>query len=106
MAIKQNFVTGQGETFSLNATLKDSAGTPVDLTGHTITLSIREDRTGPSVGEYPATVDDEGNISIKVTDELTEDWPTGNSVYMLIHNSPDGDVKWLAFGTLTVKEAF
>lgn len=36
MSIKQNLVTGQGETFNLNLEMKNAAGEPVDLTGHSV----------------------------------------------------------------------
>ena len=37
-----NWTVGQGETWSLNLTWKDSSGTPVNLTGYSARMQARE----------------------------------------------------------------
>jgi hypothetical protein len=102
MSLKQNLVTGKGETFDLALFFKDALGVPVDLTGHSVDLAISKPGAGTEVGTYPAVVDDSGNISIKVDDETTDLWPKGKLAYIVKHTSPDGDEKWLLYGALTV----
>lgn len=43
-----NIVIEQGATFSLPATWRDEDGTPVDLTGCTAQMHIRQSKTSPS----------------------------------------------------------
>lgn len=102
MSIKQNLVTGQGETFTLNILFKDSAGNPVNLTGHTVDITVKKSGSGVLVGTYPATVDGLGNIAITVTDEVTDTWPVGKLAYLVKHTAPNGVEKWLVYGALTV----
>ncbi|MDN4162938.1 hypothetical protein [Nocardioides abyssi] len=104
MTKKQNYVTGQGETFVLNLILEDAQGNPVDLTGHTITLALKYNDV--LVADYATVVDDAGTITLKVTDEETAVWPVGNCKYVLIHDQPNGDRKYMAYGNLTVAEVF
>ena len=100
--MKQNLVTGKGETFTLNIEYKDSNDAPVDLTGHEVDFLYVERHDGVLIQSVPATVDEEGNISIKVTDEETDLWPLGVNAYRVVHTYPNGDEKWLLTGRLTV----
>lgn len=102
MALKQNFVTGKGETFDLAVTYKDSTGAPVDLTGYSAQLKVMKAGSGDTIGNYAGTVDSTGHINIKVVDETTDTWPVGKSAYVLELAYPNGDEKWLCFGSLTV----
>lgn len=102
MTIKQNLVTGQGETFTLNMLFKDSLGAPVNLTGHSVDLNVKKAGVGTEVGTYPAEVDANGNINIVVEDEVTDLWPKGKLAYVVKHTTPDGVEKWLLYGALTV----
>ena len=47
-AAKYNINIEQGATFTLNCTMEDSAGTPVNLTGYTFSGKIRETIASPS----------------------------------------------------------
>lgn len=102
MTIKQNLVNGKGETFTLNIEFKDSTGAAVDLTGHGVDFVLKKAGTGTVISTTAASVDANGNIRIKVTDEETDTWPVGKSAYVVIHTNPDGDEKWLMYGALTV----
>lgn len=102
MSIRQNLVTGLGETFNLNLEYSDENNTPIDLSGHSISLTVRKGTV--VVGTYPAAVDAEGNVEIKVTDEVTDTWPVGKLNYLVIHTTPSGDEKWLLYGALTVMD--
>lgn len=104
MSIKQNLVSGLGETFELNLEYLDSTGAPVDLSGHFVDLIVRKAGSGTEVGIYPATVDALGNINIKVEDEVTALWPVGKLAYVVNHESPNGDEKWLIYGALTIND--
>lgn len=103
-SIKQNLVTGKGETFTLNLVFKDESGNRVDLTGHGVEMILRKAGVGTNVGTYPAAVDSNGNIEIKVTDEVTDTWPKGKLAYVVSHTTPNGDEKWLLYGALTIND--
>lgn len=103
MATRQNFLVGRGETFVLNLNMTDASGAVVDLTGHTISLSLK-DKSGEEIADYPTVVDAAGTVTLKVADETTALWPVGNNKYVLIHDQPNGDRKYMAYGSLTVME--
>lgn len=104
MTIKQNLISGLGETFELNLDYLDSTGAAVDLTGHSVDLLVKKAGSGEIVGTYPATVDALGHINIKVADETTAVWPKGKLAYVVNHSSPNGDEKWLLYGALTIND--
>lgn len=106
MAIRQNYLISQGETFSLTLYMKDAAGDPVDLTGHIVTLQVRASDGDTVIGNYETVVDAEGAVTIKVEDEETVLWPLGNVKYALRQDQPNGDVKYWSYGNITVKEVF
>lgn len=100
MTIRQNLVTGLGETFDLNLEFQDAAGNAVDLTGHQVDLHVNKSKT--EVGTYNAVVDALGNITLKVADDVTATWPVGKLSYIVKHHSPNGEQKWLMYGALTI----
>lgn len=56
MSGKYNMSISQGSDFNLEVTLKDSGGSPVDLTGHTFTGQIRKTASDPVI-QAPFTFD-------------------------------------------------
>jgi hypothetical protein len=102
VSIRQNFINGKGETFTLNLIFEDANNNPVDLTGHTVDLVVSKAGSGTAVGTYPGAVSSEGLIAIAVSDEVTETWPVGKLAYKVVHTTPEGVEKWLVYGALTV----
>lgn len=95
-----NIVQLKEETFKLTlASLKDAAGNDIDLTGHTLDFVIRngdailweESFESPSM---PVT------ITASVAEVAT--WPNGNHKYVLRQTGPDGSVRVLSYGSVTV----
>jgi hypothetical protein len=102
MSIKQNLVTGSGETFTLDIIYNDVSGTPVDLTGSQARLNVKKAGSGVLVDTYDGVVDADGNIAFNVADEITALWPVGHLAYVAELENPSGDVKWLCYGAFTV----
>ena len=69
----------QGATFVKNLTLTDSAGVPVDLTGKTARMQIRDDYTGALILELTtangriAALDNTGVVSLRIPAETLAD---------------------------------
>ena len=104
MSVKQNFVTGKGETFDLHIVYKDANGDPIALNtlGHTVDFVVVKSKTGAAVGTYSAEVTDGGGITISVPDETTATWPVGKLAHRVVHTDAAGDKRWLIYGALTV----
>lgn len=103
MATKHNFVANRGETFSLKInSVTDSTGAPVDLTGHTIVLSLK-DSAGTVLHEYSNLVTSMP-FTLKVSVEEVDAWTIGNNKYVLKDEQPNTDVSIFAYGSITVKE--
>jgi len=103
MAVKHNFITLKGENFLLTiAGLKDKAGNEIDLTGHTVTLTIK-DKADNELAEYPVVIA-ETPVTINVPVAEVDSWPLGNNKYTLKHTQPDGTVRYFAYGSITLTE--
>ena len=103
MAKHHSFLVLRGETFSLTITgLKDKAGQDVDLTGHTLVMTIKS-KDGTVLEEY-STLVNSMPVTIKMDPNEVDTWPVGNNKYDLKDEMPNGDVRYFAYGSLTVKE--
>lgn len=94
--------TGRGETFTLDVVYRNPDGSPVNLTGHTVSFILKRATSGTAIATAAATVTAGGAISVKVADETTDQWPVGRHAYLLVHTTPSGDEKWLLWGALPV----
>lgn len=109
MTTKTNLSIQQGETYSVSFTWQESDGTPIDLSTYTAHMQVRRnyadaDKTDPVVDitdEDSITLDDEGNIFIVLTDDVTADIAAGTYVYDL-ELTNDGTVTKLLTGTVNV----
>jgi hypothetical protein len=84
----------QGVTFGPEVfTAKDAAGTPVSLTGWTVTAQAREWPTRTLAFDLAPTVTDAaaGEISISFTDEETAELTVGRYFYDMILENADGE---------------
>jgi len=63
MAGKYDMSILQGSDFTLGLTLKDSTGTPIDLTGHTFSGQIRKTASDPVI---------QASFSFVVLDQITD----------------------------------
>lgn len=108
-AAEYDFTIEQGATFPLICTYKDDTGAAQDLTGFTARMQIRENLSATAVLLELNT--ENGRINIEGADGrvellLTADetaaitWKRG--VYDLEIESPDGEVKRLLKGRITV----
>ena len=84
-----NFVLDQGSTWNLNIVYKDPSGTPINLTGYTAEMQIRETPSNNSVltlstgGNGIVITGSTGNIALTATDEQTGAIDSGMYVYDL-----------------------
>lgn len=96
MTFKLNEIIGVGETYTKNLRISEQDGTPVDLTGHNVRF-VRKSRTGAVLETVEADL--EGNTA---SVEIEQTWPVGKYAYHMEHQTPDGEVKWMFYGALTV----
>lgn len=102
MATKQHFLTLRGESFGLTiAGLKDKEGNDLDLTGHTLTLTFR-DKNENVLHEIEYEVDD---VPVRLVAPVAEveTWPS-TVKYVLSDAQPNGEVRFFAYGSITVRE--
>lgn len=103
MAIKKALEVGQGETLVLTTRLTDDTGV-VNLAGHLVTMTIRVARNEEVVGVYEgSTPDAEGWVTITVPAADTATMPQQKLAYVVEHIAPDATVRWMLYGTVTVK---
>ena len=68
-----NATIDQGATWSVTVTYTDSTGAPINLTGYTAAMQVRQqyNSTDRKIG-YNLTKGDEGNLGLKMSDETKE----------------------------------
>jgi hypothetical protein len=108
-AANSNFVIDQGANWFITVVYKDSAGTPINLTGYTAALQIRDtyaDTTtdlslsSPNGGITITAAT--GTLAITATAEQTGAIAAGNYVYDLEITSSGGVVTRLIQGKISV----
>lgn len=106
---KYNVIADQGATFARLITWKDDENTPVDLTGYSARMQVREKYTStvaalslstPSSGISLGTTN--GQITLSVPASTMAALPSGEYVYDLEMVSSTGAVTRLLQGTFTV----
>lgn len=108
-AATHNIVIEQGATFRLNLLWKDSAGSPVNLTGYTARMQVRRRYNDPDIllnftTENGAIVlgGAAGTIQVTGLATVTDDIPAKPSVYDLELVSGSGFVTRLIEGSVTI----
>lgn len=92
-----NFEIVQGDTFILNVTYKDPQGVPVDLSTFDATFEVRDTQGGKvlctlaSVQTGEIVVDDQGHLTITISDTETRKFTVPKAYYQLKIDS--GSVK-------------
>jgi len=109
LAATYGFTADQGATFSQVITWKDSTNSPIDLTGYTARMQIRQKVTS-SVSLSLTTENnritlggDAGTIALSITSSDMADLPAGSYTYDLELVSVSGDVSRLLMGTFVVR---
>lgn len=98
-ALIRPLVADKGATFSLSLRIKDPAGDPVDLTGHSTRLvRVAKSEAAEQLSTHAGTVDNQGWVRVTVAKELTAVWI--RSSYRLELTKPNGDVDFLLVGSL------
>ena len=104
MSTIQNLTVDQDADFTQTLTVKDSAGTVVDLTGQTVTSKIR--KTHLSTTSYSFTTAlvsaTDGTCSITMTDTVTASLTEGRYVWDLTTTTSGGLVTRRIEGRVTV----
>lgn len=108
-AATRDILIEQGATFRYNLIWKDSAGTPVNLTGYTARMQIRRKHSDPAVLLSLTTENgaitlggSAGTINILATATGTASLPAKDSVYDLELVSGDATVTRLIEGAVTI----
>lgn len=102
-AKKWPLLADAGATFRLGLRYRLTDGTPRDFTGSTVSLVLLpRAATGDPIASYEGTGDDDGVISIVVTDEVTATWDAGTVAYRL-QVEEDGAKDFLLAGPFTVR---
>lgn len=103
------FILEQGETFDEAITWKDSAGTPINLTGYSARMQVRKDVTASSQVIECTTVNGRivlggalGTITFNIASADTASIQRGMYVYDLELISGSGSVKKLLKGQFEV----
>lgn len=109
MAQVKDISIDQGATYTLVATWKDSAGSPVDLTGYTARMQMREAHNADSAllsltdGDGITITAAEGKLEISIAAADTAGLPPGRHVYDLEVESAGGEVTRLVEGAAVVR---
>lgn len=100
VAIRKDLTADQGAVFSVTIQYTDSLEVPVNLTGYGANLHVVF-----SVGaaNIVGTVNAQGYVSFKASDESTSTWLKGRADYYIDLLSPSGDNERLFFGIINVR---
>ena len=105
-----DILVDQGATLNRAFFLKDSAKQPLDLSGYTARMHVREFRNSANIIEILTTENDQivldeldGRVDILLTPSETEALEAKNYVYDLELESSEGDVTKIVSGKLTVR---
>lgn len=97
-----------GDDLLIDMCFFNDDGSELDLTGHSVTLTIKEKVTD-SIAAYSVTQTDlemlnpvEGLVNFLVDDSVTQDWSVRSYVYDLVLDSPEGIKATLVSGSLPV----
>lgn len=111
-AAKINLTVEQGATFTHIVEWKDGKNKPVNLTGYTAALQVRETaaESSPVLLEVGSVLPETGivitpstgTITITITDEETAALTFKKGVYDLLLSAPDGTKRRLMQGSFTV----
>lgn len=108
MAVEYDFEIEQGATLSKILNWKDKTGWPVDLSGYTAKMQVRKSVTSEEVLLTLSTANNtiklshKGQIEIYMSASATSSIAWTKGKYDLEITSPDGVVKRLIYGVITV----
>ena len=113
MAEKLNIVIDQGATFPLYVEYKDPDGDPIDLTGYSVRMQIRQsasaaaklldfDSADLDAGMTVEALDETGVIDLKLAPSVTSGLTFNAAEWDLVVESPDGIVTRLVQGKASV----
>jgi hypothetical protein len=108
MAAEYDITIRQGSTFLQNLIWKDSEGVPVDLTGYTARMQIRQGVCNPDVIVELTTENDRitlggvaGTIVLEIDADTTAAITAGCGLYDLELESSSGFVTAILYGAVT-----
>ncbi len=109
MAAKYNIKVEQGETWRRRLVVKSKKTMrPVNLTGYAALMQVRATKTSEevlmelTVGQGIAITPQLGAIDLEITIPMTLPLPFAAGVYDLMVKTPDGDVRRLLEGKITL----
>lgn len=113
MAEKLNIVIDQGATFPLYVEYKDPDGDPIDLTGYSVRMQIRQTPTATTklldfdsddldAGMTIGDLDETGVVDIAIAPSVTSGLAFNSAEWDLVIESPSGVVTRLVQGKASV----
>ena len=104
MATIQNITIDQDADYTETLTIKDSAGTVVDLSGQTVTSKLRKTHLSTSSTSFTTAIVSatDGTCSITLTDTVTSGLAEGRYVWDLTQTDSNGLITRRIEGRATV----
>lgn len=85
---RYDIILEQGSTFDLPLRYQDSTGNPIDLTGYSASMQVREAPASSLLVEFNSNLTANGFVFLSGTSEAREDGANGNlRVYMTAANT-------------------
>lgn len=99
-----DLVLYRGDYFSMNITVKDNAGTPINLTGYTAKSQIRTSYDAVSAYDATCTITDptNGKVSITFPSSVMTTVTPGDYIWDFQVTQPDGNVRTFLAGDVKV----
>lgn len=109
---EKDFTIVAGDTFQLNTTIRDVAFNPIDITGYTGTIIMRNDKSVPVAEyEYIHVINSEdgtaGQLSVILTNAdtsllISATQETNTINYLLVLDDPSGQRESIMNGVFTI----
>ena len=104
-----NFTIPQGASLSLPITLKDADDNVINLTGYSVAMQIRKQKTAKDAVDTLTTANSritlapvQGKFTLVFPHSVTEDFPSGRLVYDVEITSGDDERTRILEGVITV----
>jgi len=103
MATKANLTIDQGSDYTTTITLTDGAGTPINISTYTGNGQIRKYYTSTTAVDFDITTADNGNITLSLDSNTTNNMIAGRYVYDVELTDISGNISRVLEGIVTIK---
>jgi len=102
MARYEELLVDQGSTFRYELSIFDAAGSKFNLENHTLSMQVRRNYTSDTVALTPTLTQEDGVITIRMSDEQTLTLTEKRYVYDVYIEGPDEKKHRVLEGNLVV----